>query len=104
MMTLHDIFNAFLLATQVILSFSAAFLLLTARQKRKHHSYIAGFISSLWAGGMLSYGVWSVVMWPLALDSTSIREIVFCGLSFGLAWYSGGSIFKVIRLCRRLCN
>lgn len=104
MTDLVTIFNSFLVASQVVLSFSAAFVLLFSRRHHKQHSYLAGFVSSLWAGGMMAYAVGSIVYWPKALDSASIIEVGMCGLSAGLAFYSGGSIFKVARLCRRMCG
>lgn len=104
MSDLHLILNSILFAAQVGLSFTAAFVLMLSRHKHTKHSYLAGITCSLWAGAMLSYGTWSVLMWPVAIDSASLFDVVVCGVSAGLAIYSGGSIFKVIRLCRRLCG
>lgn len=104
MIDLVVIFNAFLLAAQVVLSFAATFALLFSRRKHVKHNYFAGLVSALWAGGMMAYGVGSIINWPQALDGASIFEVALCGLSAGLAIYSGGSIFKIGRLCRRLCG
>ena len=90
-----------LVSAQVVACFVGAVAIMAARHVE--HNYFAGVVGWLWAGGMMAVGMGTLSSWPDALATASLIEAAVCGASAGLAIYSGGSIFKVCRLCRRLC-
>lgn len=89
-----------LLAFQIILCLIAAFAVICKRHV--NHNYFAGFVAWMWAGSMLSLAVGGIVAWPQALAGASLIKTLLCGISAGLAVYSGGNIFKVYRLLKYL--
>ena len=89
-----------MLAAQIALCLIAVYAIISARHKK--HNYFAGFISSVWAGAMLATAVHGLVLWPQAVEGINLIKTLACGASAGLAWYSGGSIFKVWRLFKRV--
>lgn len=81
---------------QIILCFISAVILIAAHHK--NHSYLAGFIASCWAGAMLAIAVSGMYAWPNAVQGACLAKTIACGVSAGLAVWSGGSVFRVLRL------
>lgn len=104
MIDLIIIYKSFVVAAQVVLNLIAVAVLIYNRKCYGHHNYKAGLSSSLWAGAALGYAAHSIVNWPTAISNAWLLPLALSGLSAGLAIYSGGNIFKVGRLCRRICG
>lgn len=88
-----------LVTSEIILCFATAIVILNS--KWTYHNYFAGFISFLWAGGMMALGTYNLTTWPESLLTTGFLEVFLCGISTTLAIYSKGSVYCVGRLLRR---
>lgn len=104
MIDLFFVYKSFLVAAQVVLNLTSVITLVCNRKPYSQHNYKAGLFSTLWAGATLSYTAHTIVNWHIAISNAWWLPILASAISAGLAVYSGGNIYKVGRLCRRLCG